>query len=279
MFRAMERDRHGSPNWLLLRDGSKLASMAWIGPVSLSPSDGTPAFWSCKSGVHEPEGPELGESLRLMFGKKESGQWLETDADAPPVYFPDGKTVLSIASNDGTWVAVSLTSRGKEKKHGGGLVVGVAANPAGGELACTSLDLSAGMPEPDEPHHFIVTRFSLDERGYKANLETLGYSYDSAGSTVYSGDGTRLAYKVVIDEKMGVDIGAQEDAACTLNFLDELTFSPDGKELAYVACLGGHVDERNGIEVLERKVATEGRWIAVWGAQRSDEHEWTRLPT
>jgi Tol biopolymer transport system component len=147
-------------------------------------------------------------------------------------------------------------------------------------MTCTVLDQSKGYPDEDDHHKFFIERRSLVERDKKDKIGALGLSYDSAGSPVYSPDGSQLAFKVLVGAKMGVAVDMEKDAPCTFEFVDELTFDPHGNEVAFVASSGCKLDQRLGWQVLEDLVeAKGGSWFVVVGSTPSSEFERTQRPT
>lgn len=259
----------------MIYDGKELATADWIGPIALSPLDGTPAFWTALGHATEADGSYDFSPVVLVFGKKKSTKWQTADPILAPSFSPDGERVFSVGTKDEGWGIMSLDRKGGETKQMGGHIVEVWASPAGNELACTLLD---GDPDAHEWHKFFVQRRSLSEKG-PAPL-ALGKEYDGAGGFVWSPDGEHFAYKVITKGKLGVAVDGADDVKCEFDFVDELTLAPETSEVAYVAADGCELDVGQGWQVLaEMPVAKGGRWRVVRGTTASAEYDRTRMPT
>lgn len=275
-FRVMERNRKNEEEWTLLKDGKKLAEGGWIGPVTVS-KEGVPAFWVFA------DSKKRGGCV-LTYGKKKTKQWQVGDLDGCPAISSDGKLALSVATRDDTWLIVGLTDKGEEEVHGIGWIVSALPQPDGKGILATTLDLSDGLPKSGRPRRHFLRRMAPGDGGTGT---TLGKTYLSAGSPCFSRDGQRIAFKVLGEGGMGVAVDEQEDAPASYRFVDELVFSPNGRAVAFTACLEGTLifpptfgaDPKTGCEVLGGVAATSGKWVVVTDGARSAEYELVRLPT
>src|SRR5262245_54385538 len=258
LFRAMKRGRDAKETWHLLLDGKEVAKGGWIGPVAVS-SAGTPAYW-----VFE-DARQLG-GCQFLFGKKKSSKWVTGALDGPPLFLPGGRA-LTIATRGGGWSLLTLDEKGKEEHRELAGLVSVVAAPTQAEVLCTVVR-NVDAP-PYQPLFYRVVRLGLPE---DAPLGGLGDGYRSAGSPTYAAHGARVAFKVLGEAGMGVATADESAVATTpYAFVDELTFSPDGKRLAYVACREGtielpetfHVPEGSGVAVLRGVRASGGHWSVV----------------
>jgi len=276
-FRAVAGKRSGDLVSSVLLDGKEFATAEWIGPIALSPADGTPAFWTALGHATEADGSLDYSPVVLVFGKKKSAKWQSADDVLAPQFSPDGMHVFSVGTKDEDWGIMWLDRKGAEEKQMGGHIVEVWLNPNGRELACTVLDLSNGDPDEDEPHKFFLQRRAVPD--VERTIDALGKAYDAAGGLVYDAEGAHFAFRALEKDMLGVSFDG-ESAACTFDWVDELTIAPDGKQVAYVAAKGCELDAGNGWEVLvDLAVATGGRWCVVQGKTESQEYDRTRLPT
>jgi len=261
-FRTRTWKRSGDPLCSVLFDGKELASAEWVGPIALSPTDGTPAFWTGLGHATEADGSLDYSPVVLVFGKKKSAKWQTADDVLAPQFTADGQRVFSVGTKDEDWGIMSLDRKGAEEKELGGHIVEVWLSPNGRELACTMLDQSKGYPEKDELHKFFIQRREVpdDER----TQDLLGREYDAAGGLVYDADGSHLAFRVLVGGDLGVSVDGAKPAS-TFDFVDELTFGPKG-QVAYVAAKGCELDAGHGWQVLEDLPEAEGgRWCVVQG--------------
>jgi WD40 repeat protein len=276
-FRTILLKRSGDMVSSVLLDGKEFATAEWIGPVALSPADGTPAFWTALGHATEADGSLDFSPVVLVFGKKKSAKWQSADNVLAPQFSADGLRVFSVGTKDEDWGIMSLDRKGAEEKQMGGHIVEVWLNPNGRELACTVLDLSKGDPDEDEPHKFFIQRRAVPD--LERTLDALGKAYDAAGGLVYDAEGAHFAFRALAGDKLGVSFDGEE-ADCTFDFVDELTIAPGGSQVAFVAARDCELDAGNGWEVLEDMAdATGGRWSVVQGKTASQEYERTRLPT
>lgn len=259
-FRAMKRDKKSQEQWVLLRDGKKIAESGWIGPLGIG-AQGVPACWVFKD-------RHLRGGCSLAFGKKKTKQWQTGDLDSSPGISADGRLAVTVATRDDDWVILSLDDKGEEQVHGAGWIISAIPRPDGKGILATVLSLADTGPQRGQPRHYTLARFELGE---KLASSQMGDGYSSAGSPRFSPDGAYLAYKVSDEKgKMGVALDDEREAPCSFEFVDELTFSPDGTQVAFSACVKGKVvfpptfelENTTGSEVLVGVSAEQGTWVA-----------------
>ncbi|MCE9595377.1 MAG: hypothetical protein K8S98_14415 [Planctomycetes bacterium] len=278
-FRAAKVAASGKPSYTVLLDGRKLVSDAWIGPVSLSPTDGTPAFWQANSWITEEAGEKVPGPGVLVVGKKKSSKWQSSDDVLAPVFSADGRFVYSTGTKDEGWAVLIFDTKGKETNQTGYHIVEAWPQPGGTEIVYTMQDAARDTEGDDDPLHYVVVRGVPNDKTKDASPKIFGAAYDSAGGAVFSPDGLHVAYRVVSGGKMGVAIDAEADAKCPYDFVDELAYDPFGKQLTYVAVTGCKVAASEGAQVLvDVARADGGKWIVVQGTVTSGEFDETKLP-
>lgn len=278
-FRAVKVAASGKPSYTVLLDGRKLVSDAWIGPVSLSPTDGTPAFWQANSWITEDTGAKVPGPGVLVVGKRKSSKWQRSDDVLAPVFSADGRFVYSTGTKDEGWAALIFDTKGKETNQTGYHIVEAWPQPGGTEIVYTMLDASRDTEGDDDPSHYVVVRVAPNDKANGASPKVFGAAYDSAGGAVFSPDGLHVAYRVVRGGKMGIAIDDQADAKCAYDFVDELAYDPFGKQLAYVAITGCKVAATEGAQVLVDVARVDGgKWTVVQGTAAGGEFDETKLP-
>jgi hypothetical protein len=276
-FRAMTLDRNKYEHWTLLYDGKPFANDDWVGEVALAPNDGTPAFWLSHGRINNADGSLSHGPMFLQFGKSKSKKWQGTEQRIPPFFSTDGKFVVSVGTRGGDTNIISLDSKGKESKYE---VVSNAmeaiVSPDGKDLACSCLRYRPG--NSNTARQFYVQREGLDHALDKEAVLSTSEIYSSAASPVFSPNGKRIAYKVEVQGRFSVGVDSWAEAKLEFDFVDEIEWSPDSANLAFVACRGCKLDDRDGFEILGGTRATGGKWLVVHGSERSAEFECVRYP-
>jgi hypothetical protein len=277
-FRAIDAGGRSDPRWVVLHDGREHAKEDWIGAVSLSPVDGTPAYWAALGRSTNADGSYSYGPYVLCFGKKRSDKMQSSDDVLAPAFTADGERVYSAGTKRDRWSVLWFDRRGRDGEIDLGNVLEAWPRADGREVVCTVSDRD----------HFFVERWSVPEKGEPQVLARLGQEFADAGSPVYAPAGDRIAFKVSNGEKLGVALSVDETAECAYDFVDDLAFDPAGNSVAFVAATGCTVDDLGSEpgeaavrwRVLEDMVdADEGRWSLVIGADRGPEHDRARSPT
>jgi WD40-like Beta Propeller Repeat len=265
----------------LVYDGKVVASDIWIGPVSLDPAKGAPAFWIAHGVIDRADGSLEPQAATLQWGKYKSSKWQFAEFRTAPRFTPDGKILVTTAARgNGDWNVLTVDEKGKDDKHASGSIFDAAPRTTGRAVAFTFANLSGqGERWIYEDQHYYVGTASLDERGDKALGNVLGETYESCGSPTFSDDGLHVACKVMKGGSMGVAIDDHPGAACEFDYVDQIVFDRSGSKVGFVACKGCKLNAKHGMEVLTGVTAKGGRWFVVHDGVRSDECKLARLPS
>jgi hypothetical protein len=232
-----ERER-----WWVLLDDKEIGAQDWIGAVALAPDGAGYAAWTQPGARIGRERVYEGGGQLLVTPWKAGAKWDDADSLTPPRFFRNGSFVAALASKGGKWRLLIVDKSGeRELGPSQSFILGYDVADDGKAFALVVPDgkvrnASAPPPMPG----------TMSPSGMKTVVifggKSLGRDRDSADSPRLSPDGKRVAWVFRVGSKHGVAIDEGRGAKAAHDWVKDVVFRPDGKELAFAAGAGGRAD-------------------------------------
>lgn len=239
-FRAGDRVNPTTEKWWALVDGKKSRTFAWIGAVALG-AEGAPLYWEQPGAKVQKDGAYNNSSMLFHFGRRKGKKFESAMSLIEPVVSADGKTALTVALRGRQWFAITATSKRESVgRQGFAAIENAALSPDGKRVALCIVE--GGMPvPPGAPLPPGATRGSYL---VAVDGETYGGMADAAGAPVFAQKGKRFAFKYVVGRRMNIAFDDDKQLPVTkFDFVGTPVFDPEGKEVAFMTCNGGSIDD------------------------------------
>ncbi|MBI5362653.1 MAG: hypothetical protein HZA53_05705 [Planctomycetes bacterium] len=253
--------------WWVLLDGKEVGAEDWIGAVSLAPTGGGWCAWTQPGARYDASGAYARGDQVLVTPWKKGVPWSDASSLLPPRFAPDGAFVTTLASKAGTWRLLIADKKG-ERELGQPwswiLAWDVAADGKSFALAVADSTRSGPSTPP----------VGMLAGGMKSVIvfgkDKFGAEHERATAPLLAPDGKHVAWRFRAKGKAGVAVDAGKDARATHDGITAIAWRPDGKELAFVACDGGH--EKPGLMTEAGEPILEGgTWTVVRRASNGKE--------
>jgi len=265
----------------VIYNGKAVATDEWIGPVSLDPTNGTPAYLVSGGGVNNADGSLSHAPMAIHYGKAKGKKWVISSTNLAPSFPSDGGFLVCVGTKGGESSIFRVDAKGKEERleHDASYPLEAVVSPDGREVAYTY------MVNPQRPAHsnaesmFAVRRERIEGRDPKNRPRDASAGYESAGAPVYSADGKHLSFRARSGTKFGVVLDGAGGAKLEFDFVDAIRISPQGDRVAYRAAQGCKLKGLREDAVLHGGTASGGTWLVVHGDDRSQEHSFVGEPS
>ncbi len=259
----------------VIYNGRTVATDDYIGPVVLDPETGTPVYWVSSGWINNADGSLSHGPMTLHFGKAKGKKWVFASMQHAPSFPARGGSVFSVGSRGGDLTILRLDSKGKEQalEQDASSPIEVVVSPDGSEIAYTYLTNANKPSYSDDPSLCAVRRERIEGRDPKKPAPNESAGYESAGSPVFSPDGTHLAFRARAGNKFGVVLDHRSDVALEFDFVDAVSINPKSGVLAYRAAMGCKIEGEIEDSVLHGAEAKGGKWFVVFGEERSKQYE------
>jgi len=252
-FRAGQRVKSDREQWWILVDGKRSKPFDWIGEVALG-AGGEPAFWEQPGAVIQRDGAYNNGAMVFHFGRVKGKSFEGARALIAPTLSADGKTAVTAAQRGREYVALVATSRKQTPlKHGYPMLEDACISPNGKRVAVVATPPPTFTPGAPPPTGLGPTTVLIDG-------EPLGADVDSAGVPVFSPDSKKVAVKFTKAGRMGVALQGEKAPPAPYEYVGTPVFDDKGRELAFVSCAGGAIDEFSRLRVWGDDAIQGGRY-------------------
>lgn len=256
-------------------DGRVVVTDAWVGPVALDPSDGTPAYLVSGGWINNADGSLSHGPMAIHYGKAKGKKWVISSTNLAPSFPTSGGSLVCVGTKGGESSIFLVDAKGKEQQLECDVAYPIEAvvSPDGREVAYTYL-ANAGRPSYSKDESlFGVRREPTTGRDKKRKPPAdASAGSGSSGGPVFSDDGKHLAHRVRIGAKLGVVLVGSGGKTSEYDFVDDIRISPKGDAVAYRAALGCKLLGAPEDAVLHGSGAEGGKWLVVHGDQKSAEY-------
>lgn len=278
-FRVGKSAGKDRERWWVLLDGKETGADDWIGLIALAPTGGGWCAWTQPGARYDSTGAYANSEQVLVTPWKKGAKWADANSLVLPRFSPDGSFVSTLASKSGTWRLLIADKKGeRELGKSQGWISGWDVGPDGKSFALAVAD-TAGMDElpPDLPPEAMPAEAKTVILFGK---ERFGADRDTARAPVLSPDAKHVAWTFRAGTKSGVAVDAGKDGKASHDHVVALAWRPDGKELAFVVCDGGH--PRPGVVSAAGEPLYEGgKWSVVRrdasGKETAEASTWVEI--
>ena len=251
VFRAGKRKSKKKESWTLYRgpNEKKGKSLDWVGAPAIAPDGSRVLAWNQPGATLAADGSYQRKGM-VMFGgwKKKAQRWEDALALTAPVFSSDGSVAFTAGLKNDQWSVIEVSKRGeKEVLQGLFGVIDIAVAPETNDLAVTGtvyttqVDVRGNKIEPESKlPDGAFGSFSGFSKGVRLHYgkKVIGEDYDAAWDAGFSGNGKKIAYKVMKDGKMGVASEDEPGARVEWDFVTRPVLSESGDRVAFVANTG-----------------------------------------
>ncbi len=249
-FRVEERISPKAERWHVLLDGKKIAAWDWIDSIAFVPDSDKLAYWSWPGARLDHDGIYAGGRKVLVFAGRKGDEW--SDGDRTPVFSRDGRFAVTTVEQGSQWFVLKVGKKEEIVSEGFSMIGDVAISPDGKRVAFAVWQRQGPGP--------LEGKWRIHE-----GKQELGEKYEFAGFAQFTPDGSKLAYRFARGGKYGVVVGDKESSPARFEWISEVAFSKDSRQVAVVGNQGGKPDLQlvaMGLGHLAQ--VGGGRWVVQW---------------
>jgi hypothetical protein len=232
-------------HWLWI-DGKTVGPEDWMGDIGVSSDGKHAAYWTwpgAKVGNGEPATSRehfftiASEGKNAHWGTALNQKSLFEQALVAPIFNEDGSRAFTCGVTAQGWVVLqTMANMQDELCVPAPLIDAIATSKNGAMLAYVKTD---ALTEVSQPIPTAAENAELYFRGKR-----VGKSFAGITQPTVDARGEHVAYAVTLDGKRAVAIDDEKAPEGRYDFIEELAFDPDGRQLAFVANLGGKPNTR-----------------------------------
>jgi hypothetical protein len=236
---ARNKSASTQASWLWI-DGETLGPEDWMGDLGVSADGKQVAFWTqpgAKVGNAEPA--TSSNHFLAVAGEAKSGRWSVVRgkrwlgcALVPPCFSEDGQRVFTTALGEQGWILLRLAGKKEtELSDPEPMIDSFSISGSGAVHAFVKTNRPSGSDPPCPSPGDAIELVFRGERTERKNTAITRCAVDPTGQHV--------ACVVRVGSKAGVVIDAERELDLRFDHVLQLAFDPRGKQLAFVANLGG----------------------------------------
>jgi hypothetical protein len=246
-FFAVGRTKTSSTeqHWLWI-DGKTVGPEDWMGDIGVSPDGKHAAYWTWPGArVGNGDPPTSTTHFFTIASEGKGGKWttalntksLVEEGLVAPIFNDDGNRAFSCGVGAQGWVVLQMQANMQDEVSlPAPLIDSFAISKNGAMLAYVKTN---ALTESSKPIPTADEGAELYFRGKRVGKNHVGITQPTVDA-----HGEHVAYAVTLEGRRTVAVDDEKAPEGRYDFIEEMQFDPDGRQLAYVANVGGQPSSR-----------------------------------